>query len=497
MSKGLKFNADTQPQGTSTVQFFDVDLIARDPATNGRFEGHDEDTVRGLALNILELSRPDPHGRTGYVHGQLQAVICERDNENRPFLVSGFGRCAAIDYINANVDDKEIKSHLERLDLLTDDGADLAAPFPVKVTIVPNQSKAQRRKMNIAENANRKELTPMDWAVIVREFVREEMSDGAIVEELAPYFPTKSGKAEISTSWVQHHRYLLEMSPETQRRVHNREIPISRAIELWRNARDMTVADEAAEGGERKVTTEEMHAEMDRQIAAVTNKDTGKIDAPALRARNRAQGAAQGRKSTLTLADFTRMVEKGCAQGSKVALEIFAALKGQSDEETFLSFLAESNDPALVPADGEDEKPAKGKGRGKGKGAAAKAEGGGKGKAGKGKGTGKGKAGKGKPEAEKPGKGRRGKAGADAPVPAVGSAPLNPAAAAAQASGVKLPPPASGAGRGRRPGGRTKPAPQPQASAETAPSEIVTVDVAPAESEDVPGTGETAAPAAE
>lgn len=199
-AKNTSFHADHMPEGQSAAQLFDVDKLVRDPANaNGRFDGHDESEVRELALDILSTSMPGA-GNRPFFHGQKHAITCERDSEGRPFVVAGFGRCGAIDWINANVDDADVKSHLERLNLLGADGA-LIKPFPILVKMAPAMTAQDRVLYNLGENAMRKPLSPMDWAVVIQKFVAQGLTDAQIVELLKKYKPT--GKAgELHTTWI-------------------------------------------------------------------------------------------------------------------------------------------------------------------------------------------------------------------------------------------------------------------------------------------------------
>lgn len=352
MSKEATFAADAQPQGSGTFQYFNVADIDIDPATNGRFEGHDENETRTLALDILSASKI-VRGRMW--HGQIAPVTISRMTDGTPILVAGFGRCGAIDYINANTDDAEIASHLSRLGLLNADGA-LEKPFPVKAFLAPAMTTEELEDLNMAENADRKDLSPMDWAIHIGRLAKRGMDDKAIAAHISKYIP--NGRASISHNWVAKHRYLLMMSPETQRAIHRREIPIDRAVEMWRNARDITVADPTADDGARKPTTEEVHKAMDEQIGAVKDPETGKIDTAKLREENRQKNAQRGSKATLTIAEFVKILEKGIAAKSAAAETIFAAVKGKITEAEFLSWLADSAPAAAVKGSSEKPMPA-------------------------------------------------------------------------------------------------------------------------------------------
>lgn len=359
MSKEAAFAPNHQPQGSGSFKFFNVDDIVIDPATNGRFEGHDEEETRSLALDILSGSKM-VSGRLW--HGQTNPVTISRMADNTPFLVAGFGRCGAVDYINANTDDAEIASHLKRLGLLNSENK-LETPFPVKAFLAPSLTAEEIDDLNLSENAQRKDLSPMDWAIHIGRLTKRGMDDKAIAAHISKYTP--NGRASITHNWVAKHRYLLMMSAETQRAIHRREIPIDRAVEMWRNARDTSVADESADHGARKPTTEEVHAAMDEQIAAVTDKDTGKIDTAALREANRQKNAQRGSKATLTIAEFVKMLEKGIEQNSAAAKTIYAVVKGKITEAEFLSWLADS---AVAPQEGEKpktERRARASGKGK------------------------------------------------------------------------------------------------------------------------------------
>lgn len=454
-AKNTNFHADHQPLGQSADQFFNVDDLIRDPAENGRFDGHTEEEVRAMALDILSKSQPGAGNRPMF-HGQMHAIICVRDAERRPVVVAGYGRCAFIDYINANESDPDIKVHLERLNLLGGDGK-LAAPFPIKVKIAPSMSAVDTLLFNVSENARRKPLSAMDWATVIQKLVAQGYTDAQIVEILKPYQPT--GKVgEIHTTWVGQMRTLLCLSPDMQARVHRGEIPVHQAITIYRNAKDITDAD----SGE-KLEGAALHKEMDRQVSQTIDTETGEVDKAKLRANNRVQSAARGKPSTLTIAEFKGMIETSIkATGSTVAIKIMKALKSEISAESFLSFLADFGPEDFTPEGAE--KPA-GK-RGKAPKATAS-----------------------KPTAAaKPRKsgnatksGKAPKAGANTPAPAAGGESVKPGenAPAVDGNGVRLPPK-------RSTGGRTKRAVAPVAEqVELVSDELTTaqpeVDTAPAQ----------------
>jgi len=442
-AKNTNFHADHQPLGQIPDQFFNVDDLIRDPAENGRFDGHTEEEVRAMALDILSKSQPGAKNHPMF-HGQMHAIIAVRDSERRPVVVAGYGRCAFIDYINANESDPDIKVHLERLNLLGDDGK-LKEPFPIKVKIAPAMSAVDTLLFNVSENARRKPLSAMDWATVIQKLVKQGYTDAQIVEILKPYQPT--GKVgEIHTTWVGQMRTLLCLSPDMQARVHRGEIPVHQAIVIYRNSKDIT----DAETGE-KLQGEKLHEEMDRQVSQTIDTKTGEVDKAKLRANNRVQSAARGKPSTLTIAEFKGYVETSIKQtGSTVAMKIMAALKSEISPEAFLSFLADFGPEDFAPEG--SEKPASGK-RGKAPKAAAT------------------------PAAPKSGKGPKApkstsKAGANTPAPAAGGESVKPGenAPAVDGNGVRLPPK-------RSTGGRTKRAVAPvaeQGELETLTNAIVT-----------------------
>lgn len=416
---------DHQPEGQSTVLLFDIDKIQRDPASNGRFEGHDESEVRDLALDILSKSQPGAGNRPFY-HGQMHPVILERDENGVPVLVAGYGRGNAIDWINANVNDPDVLVHLERLNLL-DAAGNLAKPFPVKATIAPKMNAQDRVLFNVGENASRKALSPMDWAVVIQKLAQQGLTDAQIIAALIPYRPT--GKAEIHPTWIQQHRALLMLSPELQKRVHNYEIPVHRAGEIYRNAKEMTDGD----SGE-KLQGPALHAEMDRQIKEVIKED-GSIDGAKLRANNRVQNAARGAASTMTIAELKKLLNDSAdATGSTVAIKLLAIIESKIDLAAAYSFLADFGPEDFVPAKGA--KPAKSK-------PAATAE----------------------PAKVKGKPGRKPKIGVEAPAPVIGgAAPVSPVAASgALPEGVRLPAKRANGGRTKRSVAAVA-APEPEAS---------------------------------
>lgn len=335
---------DIKSIGTSTLLHMDVEKINIDHNENNRFAVADEQSTIALAVDIL--SRSSLNEKKLLISGQLQAVTIDRDPDNGdPNLLAGFGRATAIDFINANPNHPAIEPHLIRLQML-DQNKKLRAVFPIKVHVIAHTDLMGRILTNLAENAHRRDLTDMDWAVTIGRLLKlnPDLSDQDLVTMLTPYRPT--GRAEFSTSWVQQHRYLLDMAPSLQKAVANGEIPISRAIEAWRNTKDLTVADPKSEGGARAMSQAEKHAEQDKLIESAKGAD-GKVDSVKFVENNRAKAGSRGANVTLTLAEVTKTVKMSMEQtGSTVATAFFQYLKGKRRKIEILSFLA-----TFAPAD--------------------------------------------------------------------------------------------------------------------------------------------------
>lgn len=163
--------------------------IIVDHSLNGRKDGHGEEEVASLAQSILD-------------HGQQQPVVVRRlPHDKTVQLVSGYGRHAAVAYINAH----------------------LSPPSPVLLScriVECNEEQAFLR--NLVENIDRAETTPIDDAHNQRR-LREVF--GWAEDRIATFY--KRSVSSLAAS-----RRLLTLSPAIQKEVSEGTLPATAAVEL-------------------------------------------------------------------------------------------------------------------------------------------------------------------------------------------------------------------------------------------------------------------------
>jgi ParB/RepB/Spo0J family partition protein len=179
----------------------DPESIDADHGENfSRYESVDNDTDRAadaeLAKSIME-------------HGQLQAVVITKVN-GRAKLRAGFRRLRVIrDIINPKLK------------------AEGKEPMPVMARLIDG-NEDDGFLMNLEENIRRKNLTPMDCAMIISRLATHY---GKSDTEIAALFGSDIGKPR-SVAWVSQHRSLLTLDKETRDKVHTGEIALSSALTL-------------------------------------------------------------------------------------------------------------------------------------------------------------------------------------------------------------------------------------------------------------------------
>ena len=150
--------------------------------------------VEDLALDIAE-------------HGQLEAILCRRDEEGKLVVVAGYRRLAAIKFVN--------ESGL------------VSTPLKVKVDVL-NVDEVGAFMVNVSENHQRQNLSPIDTAYAIQRL----KVMGKLQSEIAKLF----GKSE---GWISQQLGLLNLPVKIQQKVHDGKIPSSVAYQA------STIADEA------------------------------------------------------------------------------------------------------------------------------------------------------------------------------------------------------------------------------------------------------------
>ena len=141
--------------------------------------------------------------------GQLQPVVISKVN-NRAKLRAGFRRLRVIrDIVNPR---------------LVSEGKE---PLPLFASFFDG-NEDDGFIANIEENVQRKNLTPMDVAVIVRRLANHY---GKTDEQIAKMLGVENGKPR-TTAWVSQHRSLLTLDYDTQLKVHTGELALSSALLL-------------------------------------------------------------------------------------------------------------------------------------------------------------------------------------------------------------------------------------------------------------------------
>jgi ParB family chromosome partitioning protein len=207
--------------------------IVVNPAENGRKEPHSQEEVEALARSILEYT-------------QLEPVVVRRIEDNRVQLVAGYGRWAAVRYINTV----------------------LQPGSPIKLQCKVTDMNAEEAFVrNLVENIERAATTPIDDAFNQRR-LREQY--GWSEAKIAAFY--KRSVAHISQL-----RKTLALPTEIQQGVAQGDIPLAAALDL---------ADLPAQ--EQKVA-----------VAEATDPDTGKLNTETVRKRVREKkieaGGGKGR----------------------------------------------------------------------------------------------------------------------------------------------------------------------------------------------------------
>lgn len=194
----VKINAGEVKRGD--VFFIDPFQVIQEESNRGRHRAPEPDSIRKLAVNLLEI-------------GQLQPVEARRIEDNKLQLTLGFTRTAAA---------RLIREGFEY------DGESYHDPdFKLKVSVVDcNEQMAFIR--NVVENAHRDQTSPIDDA-FNQQRLRDQygMSD---VEIARIYGYCSNG--ETSSSKVCRLRKLLRLNSEQQDLVHSGKLSVQAALDL-------------------------------------------------------------------------------------------------------------------------------------------------------------------------------------------------------------------------------------------------------------------------
>ncbi|HXJ39235.1 MAG TPA: ParB N-terminal domain-containing protein [Bryobacteraceae bacterium] len=238
----VKLNVPGDMRRTDTFVLDPFDVIV-DEQSRGRFIPPTDEQIEDMASSI-------------YANGQIQPVECRRNHEQKPVLVLGFTRTAAV---------RLIKRGWTRRD-----GVHIHDPnIGLKVMIVEANEELSLLR-NIEENKARNATSIIDdvhnWQKLADRYGK---SDAEI-----------AGIYGVSPSYVSRNRKLLRLGFETQLAVHRGEIPLTAAL---------TLADEVPEAS-HKAVIEAVKAKSGevtgvgvvkhlRELAAQSNKTNALPDA--------------------------------------------------------------------------------------------------------------------------------------------------------------------------------------------------------------------------
>ena len=143
--------------------------------------------------------------------GVIEPVVIYYDEKERPVLWAGFYRHAAT-----------LQANLE--------GAGLTLPCIVRSAPT---SDADRLKLQVIENVNRSEMSPMDEANAIRGL----LDSGVPMDDVKKMFPRPGGKkgagmAPASEGWIYTTLALLKLNKSIQEKVHDGRVAPTAAYEL-------------------------------------------------------------------------------------------------------------------------------------------------------------------------------------------------------------------------------------------------------------------------
>lgn len=177
-------------EGAVSFQYHMVPIegIVVEQRNNNRFGTYTVEDIQDL-LEDLDKGK-----------GIRSPVVCRPLSDRRPLLVEGYRRYAAIKYWNS------IHKPSESMKL------------PV---IICEMNDEEALESNVGENVRRRNLTPMDSAIGIRNLSNMGKDDNEI-----------KGIFRKSLAWVKQTRKLLSLDRDLQNRIHKDLIPATVGIEL-------------------------------------------------------------------------------------------------------------------------------------------------------------------------------------------------------------------------------------------------------------------------
>lgn len=187
-------------------------MVQLDPAViladdNSRF-GLKQSRIESLAADILQ---------TGRVREAVEVIPISNANGHSYRLLTGFYRHAAILLLNK-------------------DGAGLTLP----ATVVGEVDPAEKVRLQITENTERENMSPMDMAIAMQRLMDAGLSRIKI-REMFPRESTskRGGKPQpASNAWLNIHLSFLKFPEKIQKLIHNGDLGVAAAYELTRVSSD-------------------------------------------------------------------------------------------------------------------------------------------------------------------------------------------------------------------------------------------------------------------
>lgn len=162
-------------------------------------------------------------------NGQIQDGVVRRDAQGRAVLVSGFRRFAAIQRINRKPS-----------------RYGLAGPMPFRAKFTP-LTEEEALVVNLRENLERKQLSPIDLAFAARNLERLGWERSRV-----------AGALSCSPSRVLQYLGLLDLPPETREMVHRGTMPEATARAMTGlPPEEIHEATQAVKGGEKPARVKE------------------------------------------------------------------------------------------------------------------------------------------------------------------------------------------------------------------------------------------------
>ncbi len=264
--------------------------IVVNPTENGRKTPHSQEEIESLARSVLDK-------------GQLQAVLVRRIEDNKVQLVAGYGRHAAVKWINTQQPDNPIKLQCKVIDCNPDEAFVL----------------------NLTENIERANTDPIDDAFNQRRLREQLLWPEAKIAEFY----------KRSVAYISQLRKTLSLPTEIQKEVSTGNIPLVVALDL----------------------AELPAAEQTAAVAEAKHPETGKVNGEEIRKKVREKKIENNQGKGRSIKELRTFFEEmtGPAEGE--------AVKGLA--ESMLKFIAgKIKDKGMVNAlvkyakpDQEDKEP--------------------------------------------------------------------------------------------------------------------------------------------